>query len=73
MTLNDTKLRCKARVVDIECEKDIKRRLGSLGLFEGVVVQVINRNFGIAVVEVLYSTKIGIDEDVLKDIYVQMI
>ena len=70
MTLNDINAGQRARVVDVRCEKSLKRHLGSLGLFESVLIQVICKNFDIAIVEVLNS-RIALATKLLENIEVE--
>ena len=70
MTLDEVPIGQKAKVLEVKCQHDLKRRLGSMGLFEGVIVKPVQKSFGIAALEVLCSTRIGIDEEVMKDVYV---
>lgn len=70
MTLDEVPIGRKVKVLEVKCQHELKRRLGSMGLFEGVIVKPVQKSFGIAAVEVLCSTRIGIDEDVMKGVYV---
>lgn len=69
MTLTDAAPDRRVKVTGIDCRHDVKRHLGSMGLFIGVTARVVSKHFGLAVVDVM-NTRICLGEPVMSEISV---
>lgn len=72
MKMSDAQINERIKVVKIHCEKQLKSRLGAIGLFEGVIAYVAQKYNGLAAIKML-NTKIAIEDSILEQIDVEKI
>ena len=73
-TLKDCKKSCKARIVKINAESDLKQRLISFGIMKGAVIEVLEHTPRKSTIEIkVNKMQIALRDKEAKDIEVEVL
>ena len=70
MTLAELEEGDRATVTAVRCQKDLRLRLQSLGIYGGASVKVVGRNFGISIVKV-FNMRLALADEALAGVEVE--